>query len=93
MERSQQLRTYSKGIHKDNDAPSSAHAKLTSSLSLAHQAGIEVSPLGFPPITSFEHVELLEGHWLELRACLLVHETIRLLHGMHDRNEHHQACT
>lgn len=43
----------------------SAHAKLTSPLSLAHQAGIEVaitlSPLGFPPITSFEHVELLEG--------------------------------
>ena len=71
MERSQQLRTYSKGIHKDNDAPS-AHAKLTSSLSLAHQAGIGVSPLGFPPITSFEHVELLEGHWLELRACRLV---------------------
>ena len=45
---------------------------LVPCLTLAHQAGIGVSPLGFPPITSFEHVELLEGHWLELRACRLV---------------------
>ena len=51
-------------IHKDNDAPP-AHAELTSSLSLAHQAPSHRSSdhtvaLGFPQITSFEHVELLE---------------------------------
>ena len=71
-------------IHKDNDAPP-AHAELTSSLSLAHQAPSHRSSdhtvaLGFPQITSFEHVELLETP-AGIESRLLVRACVR------DRND------